>query len=246
MKDNFSSVADLYAQYRPSYPQKLFDFLYSIVRCHNNAWDVGTGNGQVAFELSKSFHQVMATDISQAQIDKALKVPNILYSIQPAEETNFPDDIFNLITVAQAIHWFDFERFYKEVVRVSKPDAVLCAIGYGVLRFHYPIDEVIQVFYKEIVGPYWDSERKYIDEAYKTIPFPFEEISSPELTISYNWTFAQLIGYFNTWSAVKHYMHDKQENPVDIIKPELHRYWGDAPALTVHFPVFMRTGVVQK
>src|SRR5688572_28079514 len=117
MKDNFSSHSAQYARCRPGYPSDFFIWLNNHVADKKNAWDCGTGNGQVAFELSKTFEHVFATDISQSQIDNALLAGNIHYSIQPAEHTNFPNGEFDLIIIAQAIHWFDFEKFYDEVKR---------------------------------------------------------------------------------------------------------------------------------
>lgn len=174
------SNSDKYAKYRPTYPNELFDYLKSIVQNKQTAWDCGTGNGQVAFELAKIFDYVFATDISQSQIDNALQADNILYSVQAAEQTNFDNKQFDLIVVAQAIHWFDFDKFYAEVRRTAKEKALFCVIGYGRLQISEPIDNLITDFYTNVIGKYWDKERKYIDENYETIPFPFDEIKAPK------------------------------------------------------------------
>ena len=81
MKDNFSSQSSKYAQFRPAYPSELFDFLNSVAGNKESAWDCGTGNGQVAFELAKTFEKVYATDISQSQIDNAKTALNIFYFV---------------------------------------------------------------------------------------------------------------------------------------------------------------------
>jgi len=179
MKDNFSKESDKYVRYRPTYPAELYQYINTITPGKASAWDCGTGNGQVALELAKSFDQVQATDISQAQLDHAPYADNIKYSVQSAEDTHFSDASFDLVTVAQAIHWFDFDLFYKEVSRTAKKGAVICVIGYARLEITPEIDEVITRFYTDIIGPYWDPERRYVDDGYQTIPFPYEEIETP-------------------------------------------------------------------
>src|SRR5690349_10648465 len=109
--DRFSAQADLYARYRIDYPPELYAFLLATVPRRQRAWDCATGNGQVAAVLAQYFKHVDATDISQAQLDQAAARPNITYQLAPAEHTPFPDNSFALITVAQALHWFDQEAF---------------------------------------------------------------------------------------------------------------------------------------
>ena len=246
MKDNFSTQSDNYAKYRPSYPTELFKFLNDNVQIKHNAWDCGTGNGQVAFELAKFFDNVYATDISQKQIDHALRADNIFYSMQPAEETNFEGAQFDLIVVAQAIHWFEFEKFYTEVRRTAKDMALICVIGYGKLEINEQVDNIIADFYDNVLGQYWDTERKYIDENYKTIPFPFEEIPSPNLAITADWSLEHFIGYLNTWSAVKHFIKQNDFNPVEKLKTDLELLWDREEFKKVHFPLLLRIGRVIK
>ena len=245
MKDNFSTQSEQYAKYRPTYPPALFDYLKSIITNRENAWDCGTGNGQVAAELSIFFKQVYATDISQQQIDLAVQSHNIEYSLQPAEKTNFPNHFFDLVIVAQAIHWFDFEKFYAEVRRTSKPNAFIVVTGYGGLEVAPEIDQIKKEFYKNVVGPYWDKERKYIDENYTTIPFPFKEIQAPALVNKFEWDIDHLIGYINTWSAVKHFIKQNGYNPVDKIYSSIEQYWGKERIREVCFPLLLRIGLVQ-
>lgn len=243
-KDNFSSQSDQYAKYRPTYPTAFFDYLNSIVPGKQNAWDCGTGNGQVAYELAKIFDNVFATDISQSQIDNALQADNISYSVQPAESTRFNNNLFDLVIVAQAIHWFDFDRFYTEVRRTAKPKALLCVIGYGRLQISETIDRLITDFYAGVIGKYWDKERRYVDEDYKTILFPFEEIQTPQFENRHQWSLEHLIGYLNTWSAVKHFIKQNGYNPVEPLRPEIELYWGNAAEKDVVFPLLLRVGKV--
>ena len=242
MKDNFSTQSDKYAKYRPAYPSDLFEYLSSNVQNKQNAWDCGTGNGQIACELAKTFDNVFATDISQSQIDNALQTGNIFYSVQPAEKTTFDSELFDLIVVAQAIHWFDFDKFYAEVRRTAKNNALLCVTGYGRLEISEKIDNVIADFYDNVIGKYWDKERKYIDENYKTIPFPFDEIQVPDFVNTQHWTLEHLIGYLNTWSAVKHFIRQNGFNPVDNLQSEIEKLWGSEQTKQIHFPLLLRAG----
>lgn len=242
MKDNFSKDSKQYAQFRPRYPKELFDHILSLVKEKNTAWDCGTGTGQAANILADHFTKVYATDISQQQIDEAITRSNIYYSVQPAEQTFFPEKQFDLVTVAQAVHWFSFNAFYAEVKRTLKPGGVFAVIGYGPIQTAPPLQSIIDHFYKDIIGPYWDAERHYIDELYQTIPFPFEEILLPSFSMSYQWTIEQLIGYLGTWSAVKHYSKQNHTDPVTLIQKELTEAWGSAPFILFSFPLLVRVG----
>lgn len=245
MKDNFSLQSDKYAKFRPTYPPELFDYLYSMVPKKRNAWDCGTGNGQIARELAKSFDTVFATDISQAQLDNAIRANTIFYSVQPAENTNFKDQLFDLIVVAQAIHWFDFGKFYAEVRRTAKENAILCVVGYGRVKISRQIDKVITNFYTKIIVEYWDKERRYIDENYETIPFPFEEIQAPKFENKHQWSLKHLIGYLNTWSAVKHFIKQNDYNPINTLETELKQLWKGREIKEVRFPTLLRIGKIK-
>ena len=243
MKDNFSNHAAVYAAFRPVYPIELYDFLLSLVVERNRAWDCGSGNGQVAGVLSDYFKQVDATDISQKQLDHAIKKPNINYQLAPAEKVNIAPRSINLVTVAQAIHWFNLDAFYKEVHRVCKPGCVIAVWCYSLLTVNEQVDKIIQYLYADTLGDqYWDAERRLVDDHYQTIPFPFDEIKAPEFSIRVSWTFEHLIGYLNSWSAVQHYIRDNNENPVEKINTELRDGWGKTENQEVVFPLFLRVG----
>ncbi|MEO6720340.1 MAG: class I SAM-dependent methyltransferase [Ferruginibacter sp.] len=246
VQDNFTAQAELYAKYRPDYPAELYQFLFSLCRHKDAAWDCGTGSGQVAIALAKHFTNVYATDISEQQIKNAAQRNNIIYDVERAEHTSFEDSSFGLVTVAQAIHWFDFDSFYKEVNRTIKAGGVFAVIGYGLLRVSPEIDLVIHHFYYDIVGRYWDKERKYIDENYATIPFPFEEQPVPELMNNFEWTLDDLLGYFATWSAVQHYKKTNDKDPVPFIKAALEKVWQPHALKTVQFPILLRVAIIDK
>jgi ubiquinone/menaquinone biosynthesis C-methylase UbiE len=242
MKDNFSGSSKEYAQFRPQYPTELFAHILSFVKEKNTAWDCGTGNGQVAGVLASHFTEVCATDISAQQIYAAVKRSNIHYSIQPAEKVSFAENKFDLITVAQAIHWFQFDAFYAEVKRTIKPGGIFAVIGYKLVQTVQPLQVIIDHFYANILGSYWDAERHYIDEDYQSIAFPFKEIDMPAFQISYQWSFEQFVGYMNTWSAVTHYKKQQGQNPITLIEKELTKAWGGLPTHSFVFPVLLRVG----
>ena len=246
MKDNFSTQSDKYLKFRPSYPNDLLKFLNETARFHETAWDCGTGNGQMARGLSPYFKHVFATDISEAQLMACQKADNITYQQEAAEKSSFPDNTFDLITVAQAIHWFNFKNFYNEVERTIKPGGILAIVGYGLLKIDGETDQAISKLYSDLLGPFWDKERKYIDENYQTIPFPYEEMLAPEFQNTYEWSFEQLIGYLQTWSAVKHFEKQKRENPVEQMYPELKKAWGAAAVKKVKFPLLLRVARINK
>jgi len=244
MKDNFSRQSGIYAKYRPVYPQQLYDFILQNVKNKQTAWDCGTGNGQAAKELAKVFGKVYATDISQKQIENAIRQINISYSVQPAEQTNFPDNSFDLITVAQALHWFRFDDFYKEVKRVAKPDAVFAAWTYSLLRISKEIDALIEDHHFNTLGNYWDAERKYVDEEYRNIPFPFTKINAPPFSIEYEWTTEELEGYLNTWSGLQKFITTNQYNPVDQLMIQIKPLW-KKEKMKIVFPVHMLMGPIE-
>lgn len=244
MKDNFSHQSENYRQYRPNYPPELFDFILNHVSYFETAWDCGTGNGQIAVGISPRFQRVFATDISEQQLANAKKLPNVEYSVQPAESVNFPDHIFDLVIVGQAVHWFDFENFYAEVNRTCKQSGILAIVGYGRLLINPAIDAIIDRLYSEILGDYWDKERKYIDENYSTIPFPYQEIQCPTFINCYQWTLGQLIGYIGTWSALKHYKKKNNTNPIDLIYNDLFEEWKENELKEVNFPILCRLGTI--
>ncbi len=246
MKDNFSNHATDYAKFRPVYPEALYNYLYSLVKNTEAAWDVATGNGQVAAVLSNTFKRVLATDLSEQQLQQAEPAANIEYRVQTAEEDFEFDEQFDLITVAQAIHWFDFEVFYKQVYKHLKPDGVLAVIGYSVLETEGNLNGVIQHFYNEITHKYWDPERRYLDDHYQSIPFPFEEVELPKLQMQVIWTQDQLLNYLNTWSAVKHYEKERHSNPVALITEAVKEKWGPAEYRRFEFPLLLRIGKLKQ
>jgi len=247
VKDKFSDRSEFYKKYRPTYPQQLYDEILKLTPRRNACWDCGTGNGQVAAEVSKYFNKVYATDISENQIANAEKKENIIYKVERAEETSFQNSQFDLITVAQAIHWFDLDGFFKEAKRVAKNRGILCVLGYSLLRIDKTIDGLIDHFYKEIIGPYWNSDREHVDNEYRSIKFEFEEIKiRKQFSIKVNWTLQEFEGYLNSWSGVHNYMNKNKDNPVVWIMEKLAKHWDENLVKELRFPIFMKVGRIEK
>ncbi|MBO9205093.1 MULTISPECIES: class I SAM-dependent methyltransferase [Niastella] len=246
-KDLFSNQAALYAQYRPVYPVELYDFILQHITNPQQAWDCATGNGQAAVELARYFEKVMATDISEKQLQQAIPNDRITYAVSTAEQTPFPDNSFDCITVAQAYHWFQFEAFGKEVQRIARPGAIVAIWGYSlIVGEDEALNTLIQSFYRDTVGAYWDKERRYIDEHYTKVPFPYEPLPSKEFRINVQWHRQQLIGYFNTWSSVQHFIKAHQYNPVDELATVIANLWPDDSIKSFYFPLFLKLGRVVK
>lgn len=244
-KDYFSAHAKVYAEFRPTYPSELYQFIFKNLRHQTCAWDCATGNGQVALFLASHFETVFATDMSQQQIDQGFPSKNIFYSVCSAEHTTFRENQFDLITVGQALHWFSLEEFYKEVRRTAQANGLLAVWGYAFLTIDPLIDERFLNFYKNTVGPYWDPARKLVENKYRDMPFPFEEIVCPEFNIKVNWTLAQLAGYLTSWSATQKYIRVHKVNPVDAFVKSLKNIWKGHSLKLVTFPLFMKLGRVR-
>lgn len=247
VKDIFSGHADLYKKYRPHYPKELFEFIFQYVPEKNRALDCGTGNGQAAGILANHFKEVDATDISNKQIENAIRKANLHYHICKAEETPFADNTFDLITSATAIHWFRFPEFFLEMKRTARNNAVFACWSYKVLRTDVAnLNDLIDKFYTRTIHAYWDAERRHVDEQYKNIPFPFEEITNPGFATELQWGLDALEGYLNTWSAVQHYIQKNKVNPVDVLMKEIRTKLQTRGTLNITFPIFMRIGIIRK
>jgi SAM-dependent methyltransferase len=245
-KDHFSGHSGGYARARPVYPASLFAYLAGLSRGRETAWDCGTGTGQAAGSLAAHFRKVIATDASANQVAKAAKTAEskgILYAAAPAERAPLRDGSVDLITVAQALHWFDFPAFFAEAARVGKPGAVFAAWSYGNCRITPAVDSAYAKLYEGIVGPYWPPERAHVEDGYARIPMPFAPIAGPSFVIEARWDMEEFIAYVETWSAVQYYRKDKGGDPVALVREEMACAWGDPrePRL-ITWPLALRAG----
>jgi SAM-dependent methyltransferase len=245
-KDHFSGHAADYAKFRPSYPPELFDYLAFISPQRMVAWDCATGNGQAATGLAQHFAKVIATDASARQIESAQPHPSISYRVVPAEASGIDPDSVDLILVAQALHWFDLDRFFMEAKRVAKENGILGVSNYLHLSITPEIDAIVSQFYHETTGPHWPPERKLVETNFETIRFPFPELPPRQFEMRQQWNLAQLTGYLRTWSATKKFIAARGFDPVDPLMPELRSVWPDwEHARQVTWPLKLRTFRVQ-
>lgn len=244
-KDHFSGVAHNYADCRPTYPPELFAWLAAQCAGHELAWDCGAGSGQASIALANHFARVIATDASAAQIAQAVPHERIAYRVAPAERSGLPDHSVNLVTIAQALHWFDLERFYAEVRRVLKPGGLIAAWTYGVQQVEgEAVNALVQAFYADVVGPYWPPERHHVETGYHHLAFPFRTMEAPALAMQLHWTLDQLLGYFRSWSASARYLQARGTDPVAELEPALRAVWGDAAATrAMTWPLAVRAGI---
>ena len=245
VKDNFSALSKDYAAFRPGYPAELAAEIATLAPGLDLAWDCATGNGQMAVLLAEHFEHVFGSDISAKQVELAPVLPNITYMREPAHQCSLPNASADLVVVAQAIHWLDFDAFYAEVRRVLKPDGVIVVIGYPLLDVSdEKINAHIQHLYGPVLGAYWDPERRYLNENYATIPFPFEEIPIADRSMSYEWTPAALLGYISSWSALEHYRRKEDNDPLQAFAAQVHADWPESETVTAHFRILVRAGKV--
>lgn len=244
-KDYFSKQAEDYAKYRPRYPDALFKYLAEIAPVREKAWDCGTGNGQVALSLTPYFQQIDATDPSESQIARAFQHDQIKYQVAPAEQTNLAERSVDLVTVGQALHWFNLEQFYQEVRRVSKPQGAIAVWCYGFFQLtaeEASLDRVFKEFYAA-TEPFWPPERELVQQKYQSIPFPFVEETPPSFTMTADWTVDNLIGYLLTWSATQRFMEQYSFEPVASFAKQMQDAWGN-PQTTklIQWPLYIRIG----
>lgn len=241
--DHFSGHADLYAKYRPSYPPALFEWLAAQCRAHQLAWDCGTGNGQAAIALAGHFSRVIGTDLSAEQIARAAPAANVSYRAAPADASGLPVASVDLVTVAQALHWFCGTPFYTEVRRVLKPGGVIAAWTYRLLDAEPAINALVADFHGRIVGPFWPAERHWVDAGYAGMPFPFEEIVAPAFEIELHWTLDDLLAYLRTWSATQRFIKERGDDPTLPLGGALKELWGDPDATKrIVWPLAIRCG----
>ncbi|HEY6642343.1 class I SAM-dependent methyltransferase [Povalibacter sp.] len=241
-KDHFSGHAALYAKYRPDYPPALYEFLATLTRRHDYALDCATGNGQAAIALARYFDCVIATDGSVPQLLNAQAHERVRYVANLAEQPAFRDGSIDLVVAAQAAHWFDHSRFYAGVRRVLRPDGALALWTYGLTRIDPKVDAIVRDFYDTTVGKYWPPERRYVEDAYRTLPFELNEVPVPSLELRLEWDLGALMGYLSTWSAVQRYVRTLQLDPLPALRERLATVWRPGEQRVVIWPLHLRVG----
>ncbi len=242
-QDHFSAQAGDYAKFRPGYPEALFDWLGTLTQDHDLVWDCGCGNGQASLPLAERYARIVATDLSAQQIANATPHERISYRVAPAESSGLADASVDLLTVAQALHWFDFDAFYAEARRVLKPGGVIAAWTYQLLQSEPEINAALADFYTRTLGPYWPPERRWVDLAYQGMPFPFTALPAPNYVIELHWLLDDLIAYLGTWSATQRYRATTGLDPLPAFREQLQALWGDRVRKII-WPIATRVGRV--
>ncbi|MBL4801651.1 MAG: class I SAM-dependent methyltransferase [Emcibacter sp.] len=242
-KDHFSKKSGDYSKFRPSYPPELYLYLSQICADHDTAWDCATGTGQAARGLADYFNCIVATDASEKQIANVSGPDHIFFRVAAAEKSSISSSTVDLVVVAQALHWFAHDGFYQEVKRVLKPDGIFVAWTYNLLVISPEIDRIIEKLNTDIVGEYWPSERQLVNDNYRTIDFPFQEITIPSFAMETEWSLEHLMGYLGTWSSVARYRAAKGQDPLQDIMADLSVIWG-CPKDTkrIKWPLSFRAG----
>lgn len=241
--DHFSARAADYAKFRPAYPPALIAWVAAQTPGHDMAWDCGCGNGQASVALAEHFGRVIATDLSVRQIAEAVPHSRIEYRAAPAEQSGIKDHSCDLVAVAQALHWFDFDKFYAEAKRVLKPGAVLAAWTYQLLRTEPGIDEIFQDYHRRVLASWWPAERKWVDDGYRSLPFPCREIPAPDFEIRLQWKLDDLLAYMRTWTAVQYLGQAENRDPTLPLGEALRPLWGEGQREVV-WPIAVRAGRV--
>ena len=244
-KDYFSTQADAYSRFRPRYPAGLFEWLAAQAPARERAWDSATGNGQAALDLARHFAAVVATDASARQISHAPDLAGVEYAVCRSEATPLASASVDVVFVAQALHWFDLDAFHEEVRRVCRTGGLLAVCSYGLFRIAPAIDEVVNYFYADTLGPYWPPERRLVETGYRDLPFPFATIPHPGFSMTRAWHLGDLIGYLRCWSAVARYRARENRDPLPDVAAAIAAVWGD-PAVEreIRWPLNLRVGKV--
>lgn len=225
-QDHFSSIASKYKAGRISYPKALYDYLENLCSENNSAWDCATGSGQAAVDLSPYFKKIIATDISAPLLALAEASKNIEFQNSSAEESGIPSHSIDLVTVAQAIHWFHFDRFWEEVQRVSKNNAILAFWGYVWPGVNDKIDSILET-YLSVVDDYWPERCRFLQSSYAAIEAPFKKLNTPSFHVQEMWSAFDFLAHLESWSSTRYYREALQKDPIRRIKDDLIEQWGE-------------------
>ena len=242
--DHFSALAEAYASRRPRYPEELFAYLASVCSKRELAWDCAAGSGQASVPLSRRFNRVIASDLSPAMLAQAPRQRSIQFIAMTAEQGALGHGTVDLVTVAQALHWFDVDRFYAEADRVLVPGGVLAVWTYGKQAIGDPkIDRVLRVFYEVTVGPFWAPERRHVEAGYGSLSFPYRELDPPAFAMEQHWSLEELLGYVGTWSATQYCREATGRDPIQQLRQQLKPLWGDpVDHRRIRWPLSLRLG----
>lgn len=244
--DRFGAAASQYVTFRPHYPEALFDRVASLPARRGIALDCGTGSGQAAGGLVRRFDRVVAMDASEPQLSAGLRHVRVLRVRGASERIPLATGVVDLVTVAQALHWFDVPTFFEEASRVLADGGAVAVWTYDQPAVNGDIDAVLEHFYRNVVGAWWAPQRRIVEERYRTIPFPFDEVEIEPMEISAELTLDQLVGYAGTWSATLA-RTAAESDPIPALRADLTHHWPDpAERRLVRWPLTVRAGRVAR
>lgn len=239
----FAENSENYRRFRPNYPTALIDWVVSLCDKRETVWDCGTGNGQAACALAPHFKTVFATDVSQEQLAHATQMGNVSYSIAPAEVSGLKSASVDLITVATALHWFNFSRFWPEVRRVGRRGAMFVAWGYGASAYPAEIERTVMEPLAPLLVPYWSRGNKIVEDGYRDadILFPFQAIATPAFAVEVDWPINQILGFVKTWSAYKIAARDPAVLALLVDREvQARKRFMDTDTFAIKFPLVMK------
>ncbi len=227
---NIFADGAVYGTFRPSYPPALIEYLLSLCPSSHHALDVGCGTGQLTRMLAPHFGMVTAIDPSASQIAHAKDVPNVMFRQGSSDQLEVPPGALDLITAAQAAHWFDLPPFYAACQKALKKDGILALITYGVPVMEGPAGEVLADFYWTHIHAFWPTPRRHVEQGYRELAFPFSELDAPDIPMAQAWTLDGVLGYVQSWSAVAAAKAAGQADTVTAFEAQMRRVWGDPEA----------------
>lgn len=243
--DHFSGVAGGYASFRPRYAPALFATLAQLAPANDVVWDCACGTGQASVALAQHFARVIATDASAQQVAHAEAHEGVEYRVATAEASGLADGSVSLVTVAQALHWFDVDAFHREVQRVLRPGGVIAEWSYALLEVPDApaVADAVNALDAQL-RDWWPPQRRHVDARYATLAFPFAPIELERFDMTAAWSAEALIGYVSTWSAVSRYRAANDDDPIPAFAAAVERVWGRASTHTVYWPLTLRAGRV--
>lgn len=237
--DHFSAVAARYARYRPRYPAALAELLAARCEGRELAWDAGCGNGQLSLALAPHFTKVIATEPSRAQLEQAEVHDRVEYRCENAERSTLDGACVDLAIAAQAAHWFDWRAYVAEVTRVTKPHATVATVSYGILHVEGSGGELVSQFYGELAS-YWPPERRHVENGYRELTWPWNELVVPAIDMVEQWTRDELVGYVTTWSATQALVRAAGTTRYEKLASDLASVWPDGERRAVRWPLAIR------
>lgn len=243
-KDHFSATSADYARARPVWSTAVVEHLARIAPATTLAWDVGCGSGQLSVPLADRFARVVATDASAAQLAQARPHARVEYRLADEASSGLADGTVDLVTAAQAAHWFELPRFYAEVRRVLRPGGVVALLTYDRFTFEPAIDELVEDLYTRVLGRHWPAERRHVEARYRTLDFPFAELPAPALALEAHLRRDDLLANVATWSAVSELRKvdpARAEDELERFAIALATRWPDGERIA-RWPVTIRAG----